>query len=80
VQRALILLLLLSECLFSELTENKRQKDDRPYAEMMDRCRIGSPTDDDLRAFMSRFISIVSGKGIHRNTVRCANYIGPLHV
>lgn len=52
-------------CRFSELTINMRQKDDLHYAEMMNRCRVGSPTDDDIRALMTRFISILSGKGTH---------------
>ena len=49
---------------FSELTQNMRQKDDLHYAEMMNRFRVGSPTDDDIRAIMSRFISVITGKGI----------------
>jgi len=36
-------------------------KDDLAYAEMMNRCRVGSPTDDDIRALMPRFISIITG-------------------
>jgi len=40
-----------------------RQEDDRDYAEMMGRCRIGSPTDDDIRRLMKRFISVVKDPG-----------------
>ena len=31
---------------------------------MMNRVRLGSPTDEDIRSLMGRFISILDGKGI----------------
>jgi hypothetical protein len=48
----------------SELTENMRQKKDKVYAERMSRFRLGSPSDDDIKALMARFISVLTGKGI----------------
>lgn len=47
----------------SELTKQMRQEDDLDYAKMMGRCRIGSPTDDDIRRLMKRFISVIKDPG-----------------
>jgi hypothetical protein len=42
---------------YSELTENMRQREDLEYAHMMQRCRIGSPSDEDVRQLLTRMIT-----------------------
>ena len=40
-----------------------RQGDDKDYADMMSRIRIGSPTDEDIKRLMKRFITVVNDPG-----------------
>jgi len=46
-----------------------RQGDDKDYADMMSRIRIGSPTDDDIKRLMKRFITVVNDPGNFINLV-----------
>jgi len=47
---------------YSELTQNMRQKDDLLYAEMLERIRLGSPSENDIKLLEERLIKLESHK------------------
>lgn len=45
-----------------ELIDNMRQAKDKEYADIMKRIRIGSPSDEDIKALLQRMISVLNKK------------------